>query len=116
MGNIIFNTADFICEAPVIGSVYRNMSTTGDYVFNWTTQGDLYTSYGMTVEIKLYIIPETTQPEQEYTNQPVPFNANNFSIGILNYDTASFRLEFSIDSGLTCYHSINIPYSTIIIT
>lgn len=116
MGNVIFNLSEFMCESPIIENVTRNMSSTGDYVFNYTTQGDLYMSYGMTVEIKLFIIPEQTQPEQEYTNTTVPFNADDFSIGILNYDTASFRLEFSVDDGSTCYYSINIPYSSITIT
>lgn len=116
MGNIIFNIDAFICQPPIIGNVYRNMSTSGDYVFNWMSEGDIYESYGLDVKIKLFIIPEQTQPEQEYTGSIIPYNASNFSIGVLNYDSANFRLELSIDDGSTCYHSINIPYSTIIIT
>lgn len=116
MSNIIINVAEFICEDPIVGNVYRNMSTTGDYVFNWTSKGSLYESYGMNVQMKLFILPENIPPEQEYTSQPIPFNAVDFSIGVLNFDEASFRLEFSVDDGNTCYDSINIPYSSIIIT
>lgn len=116
MGDIIMNIGEFECQSPIVGDTFRNMSTTGDYVFNWTSLGDLYISYGMNVSIKLFILPEGLPPEQEYTDQPIPFNATNFSIGILNYDIASFRLEFSIDNGTTCFYSIDIPYSSIIIT
>ena len=116
MANIIINVGEFICEPPTLGNVYRNTSTTGDYVFNWSSLGDVYVGYGLNVTIKLYFIPEETPPEQEFTSISIPFNANNFSIGVLPYDKADFRLEFSIDNGVTCYHSINIPYSSIIIT
>lgn len=116
MGSIDINVAEFVCESPKIGDTYRNISTTQDYTFNYTTAGDTYQGYGLNTKIKLFIIPEQTQPEIEYTTTPVPFNAVNFSIGQLNYDTASFRLEFTVDDGDTCYYSIDIPYSSIIIT
>lgn len=112
MGNIIINTDAFVCESPVIGNTYRQG---GNYIFNWTTKGNEYTALGLATEIRLFYIPETVFPEEPYTSQPVPFNANNFDIGSLSYDQTSFRLEFLVNGGDTCYYSIDIPYSSIII-
>lgn len=113
MSNIIVNAAPFQCEAPVVGNVYRNGST---YIFNWTSKGDLYQSYGLPTTIKLFYFPETSPPEIEYTGQQIPFNADNFTINYyFNYDMTSFRLELRVDTGDEegCYHSIEIPYSQI---
>ena len=112
MANIIISVEEFQCESPIIGTTYRQG---GNYIFNWTTKGNEYNALGLVAEIRLFYIPETTQPEEPYTAQAVPFNADNFDIGPLPYDQTSFRLEFLVDGGDTCYYSIDIPYSSIII-
>lgn len=114
MSDIIINVKEFICESPIIGNVYRDLTSTGDYIFNWTSKGESYAALGLITEIRLFYSGDG-QPEVQYTGQPVPFNAVNFNIGVLFFDTASFRLEFLVGGGDTCYYSIDIPYSSITI-
>ena len=114
MGNIIFNVAEFQCQSPVVGDTFRQQTS---YIFNWTSQGDVYASLGLNVQIRLFYSPEIVLPEEEYTAQTIPFNANSFIVDQLpGFDQVSFRLEFLVDGGDTCYYSIDIPYSSIIIT
>lgn len=112
MANIIFNIKEFECESPVLGDIYR---LGGDYQFNYTSKGNLYESYGLDVSLKLFYRLEEVQPEEEYTTQPMPYNASDFVVGPFNADLISFRLEFIVDNGdeNTCYKNINIPYSQI---
>jgi len=113
MGNIIMNVAEFVCEAPVIGNTYRQGAT---YTFNWTTKGNEYEALGLSVAIRLFYLGDLNPPEHEYTAVTIPFNANSFLVDQLpGYDQTSFRLEFIVDGGDTCYYSIDIPYSSIII-
>lgn len=112
MANIVFNIKNFECEAPVLGDIYR---TGSNYEFNYTSKGDLYEGYGLDTSLKLFYRLEEVQPEQEYTDQTMPYNANNFVVGPFNADIISFRLEFRVDNGdeNTCYKNIYIPYSQI---
>lgn len=111
MANIIFNLDEFICESPIIGDTFRQA---GEWRFNWTSQWDLYSSYGMVTNIQLFYSGDG-QPEVEYTNQNIPTNANNFVINdIINFDGVDFRILFTIDGGTTCQHQFNIPNSSVI--
>ena len=113
MGNIIMNVAEFVCESPVIGNTYRQGNI---YTFNWTSKGNEYEALGLVVQMRLFYKPEIVLPEEEYTAVPIPFNANSFVVDQLpGYDQVSFRLEFIVDGGDTCFYSIDIPYSSIII-
>lgn len=112
MANIIFNIDAFVCESPIVGDTFRQGAS---YIFNWETKGDDYTALGLNVSIKLFYTPEIVLPEEEYTAVPIPFIANSFLVDQLpGFDQVSFRLEFSVDDGNTCYYSIDIPYSSII--
>lgn len=111
MGDIIFNVDKFNCEPPVVGNTYRHIT---QYRLNWVTKGDEYESLGINVSIKLFFTADGWG-EQEYTDSPIPFNAVDFSLEN-GFDETSFRLEFTVDNGETCSYSIDIPYSSIIIT
>lgn len=113
MGSIIVNIGGFNCEEPIVGTTYRYGK---DYRFNYSSKGDLYTSYGMNVTMKLFYGLDGNSVTNEYVAQIMPFNANNFFVNqIPEHDIASFRIEFSVNNGNTCFYSINIPFSSIII-
>jgi hypothetical protein len=117
MGNIIINAAEFQCESPVIGTTYRNISSGGGYVFNWTSEWDNYATLGLNTQIRLFYIGDG-QPEQLYTGVAIPLPGNANSLQISDqfgfYDQTDFRLVFDIDNGDTCSYTFNIPYSSII--
>jgi hypothetical protein len=114
MGNIIINIDEFQCESPIVGDTFRQGNV---YTFNWTSKGNEYQALGLVAEMRLFYKPEIVLPEEQYTAVPIPFNANSFVVDqLLGYDQVSFRLEFLVDGGDTCYYSIDIPYSSIIIT
>lgn len=112
----------FSCEPPVVGTTYRKVSTTGDYLFNWTSKGDIYESYGMTVKMSVWYLDDGNLPYKEYTLSTAPNNAVDFAINnadIGNPDTAEFQLRMEVidrnEIETLCSEIIDIPYSTIII-
>lgn len=119
MGLILMNVGAFDCEAPIIGTTYRQQSTTGNYLFNWTSKASLYASWGLNVQITLWYLPDGNFPYQQYTATPIPFDATNFvieNINLGNPDVADFRVVLEIDNATTCAKQEEIPYSSIIIT
>lgn len=111
----------FSCEPPVVGATYRNLSTDGNYLFNWTSEGDLYESYGMTVEMTLWYLPDGTLPYRQYTLATLPNNGTNFPVpntDIENPDTADFELRMKVldinEIETLCTETVSIPYSTVI--
>lgn len=109
-GKIIYNIAEFQCESPIIGDTFRHI---GEWTFNWTSKWDLYNSYGLSTDIKLFYSGDG-QPEVQYTSQSIPANAVNFKININNFDGADFRVLFTIDNGTTCSYQFTIPNSSVI--
>lgn len=115
MPNIKIQASALQCEAPNIGSTYRNESTTGNYVFNWTTLADLYESYGLNTEIILWY-RTNGGTEAMYIATPVPNNAVNFQVS--NSDIGSgvystFRVEIQVEN--VCSSDSEILYGDIII-
>lgn len=114
MANINIEIQRFECRSPNIGNTYRDLSNSGDYLFNYEWLGDLYNQYGMNAQVQIFYSGDG-QPAQEYTNTQIPNIANNFLIPSLPYDTVDFQLRFSVDDGNVCEYYFDIPYSTIII-
>ena len=111
MGNMIINVEEFQCEAPIVGSTYRQAN---QYIFNWTSKGDDYFTLGLNVTMKLFYGVDGDPTNTEYTSSVIPFNAINFVGPNVPNDMTSFRLQFSVDDGATCLYNIDIPYSSII--
>lgn len=112
----------FSCEPPVVGTTYRQVSTSENYLFNWTSKGDLYESYGMTVKMSLWYSADGSLPYVEHNGSVAPNNATNFAVLNLdlgNPDTTDFQLRMEVidinEIETLCSEIINIPYSTIII-
>ena len=117
MSSIKIQISPLQCEAPVIGATYKNESTTGNYVFNWTTLADLYDSYGLNAEVVLWY-RTNGGTEVRYIATPVPNNAVNFQVS--NSDIGSglystFRVEVQVDEGNICSADSEILYGDIII-
>lgn len=117
MSNIKIQISPLECEAPVIGDTYRNQSTTGNYVFNWTTLADLYESYGLNTEVILWYATNGGT-EVKYTATPVPNNAVNFQVSnsdIGNGIYTMFRVEIQVEGGNVCSAESGTIFNDIII-
>lgn len=114
MANINITIDAFSCTAPTIGDTYRNLSTTGEYLFNYNWLGDLYIQYGMNAKVQIFYSGDGN-PYEEYIGSTIPNNAVNFPVPLSIYDTTSFKLRFSVEDGTVCEYNFDIPYSSIII-
>lgn len=117
MANINMQIAPLVCEPPVIGDAFRNESTTGNYVLNWTTPADLYESYGLNTEVILWY-STNGGTEARYMATPVPNDAVNFQVSNSDIGSgiySSFRVELLVEDGTICTTDAEISYGNIII-
>lgn len=117
MTNINIEVLPLECESPILGDIHRNESTTGSYIFNWTTKADLYESYGLNVDVSLWYRANGGTPVK-YTANPVPKNAVNFEVlnsDIGNGNYAHFVLILKINNGDVCTKEVDIMYGSDIV-
>lgn len=122
MANINISVDAFVCETPIINSVTYT-GTRYEFVFSWSSKGDYYSTFDNTTlmhfYVDLYHEGDTTPYHSGQASQPVPFNTNDYTINVLDYnslfsgkDRVVFTLQL-VNTGCNNSTSYEIPSNTI---